>query len=180
MFQVRKARPEDAGAIANVHVKSWITTYSNLIDDEDLRQVISYEKRKAQWEAILKSSNISQFLYVAENDKQEVVGFINGGNERSKKFAYDGEIYAIYILKEYQGKGIGRQLLKTLTRAMKKEGYQSILVWVLTSNPSSKFYEYHGAKPVDEEEITIGTGTYQETAYGWEDIGILAEKLNER
>lgn len=178
MYRVREAKLEDAGAIASVHVKSWLTTYGNIIKHEDLKQVISYEWRKAQWEGILKSRTISRFIYVAETEDGEIVGFISGGKERSKKFPYDGEIYAIYILQEHQGKGLGGMLLNTFAITLKENGYQSVLVWVLTSNPSSKFYEYFGAQPVDADHITIGSGTYEETAYGWDHIDDLLNEFH--
>jgi L-amino acid N-acyltransferase YncA len=170
MTKIRKAMLEDAEQIAKVHVESWLSTYKNIVREEDLKQAVSFENRKVLWETILKTQKNKQILFVAENEKNEVVGFISGGKERSKKFDYDGEIYAIYILKDEQGKGIGAKLLNAFMSACKEIGYESVLVWVLTANPSSKFYEHFGAKPIDAEEITIGEGTYKETAYGWETI----------
>lgn len=111
-----------------------------------------------------------------END--EIKGFISGGKERTKRFGFDGEIYAIYLLEAYQRKGLGTMLLEAFAKEMKDAGYSSILVWVLTQNPSSKFYMDHGAKLVDKEETTIGKGTYQETAFGWKNIDLLLENFN--
>ncbi|SES97849.1 L-amino acid N-acyltransferase YncA [Salinibacillus kushneri] len=170
MFSVRKAVLSDASFIAKVHVDSWRSTYRNLVREEDLAQEASYEHRKVFWETILKKHFHNQILYVAENDDNQVVGFVSGGEERSKKFDYDGEIYAIYLLEEYQGLGIGKTLLNAFMEEAQRLGYQSILVWVLTLNPSSHFYQYLGAQPIEAEEITIGEGTYEETAYGWPNI----------
>ncbi|MRG86893.1 GNAT family N-acetyltransferase [Salinibacillus xinjiangensis] len=170
MFNVREATVKDAEEVAKVHVDSWRSTYKDLVKEEDLAQETSYENRKVFWETILKSQLTKQILYVAENREHQVVGFVSGGPERSKKFPYEGEIYAIYILEEYQGQGIGKKLLTSFMHKAMEMDYESILVWVLTANPSSQFYEYFGAKPIDAEEITIGEGTYEETAYGWDDV----------
>ncbi|SDJ89538.1 GNAT family N-acetyltransferase [Sediminibacillus albus] len=180
MFQIRKADLTDAEKIANVHVNSWKTTYSELINEKDMSN-ITYENRKALWETILKMPQTGQPALVVEKEADgEIIGFVSGGKERTKRFGYDGEIYAIYLLPSYQRQGIGSKMLAAFTEEMVREGYQSMLVWVLTRNPSSNFYAKHGARQIDKEETTIGEGTYQESAYGWKSIEELAEKLRHK
>ncbi|WP_163971361.1 GNAT family N-acetyltransferase [Oceanobacillus halotolerans] len=168
MFAIRKARYEDAEAIANIHVKTWKSTYTDLLEERDLSNM-TYENRKALWETILRIQREEQATYVIYNE-EKIVGFISGGPERTKRFAYDAEIYTIYLLDDYQRKGLGARLLKAFAQSMKERGHQSLLVWVLKQNPSSRFYERYQAKPVGQEDTTIGEGIYQETAYGWKDI----------
>ncbi|MDC3424681.1 GNAT family N-acetyltransferase [Aquibacillus sp. 3ASR75-11] len=171
MYQIRKADLKDAEAIAHVHVESWKSTYSELINEKDLTNT-TFENRKALWETILKMPKQGQVVMVVE-DENRVIGFVSGGKERTKRFGFDGEIYAIYLLDDYQRKKLGTKLLQAFVAELKTLGYRSILVWVLTQNPSSKFYERLGAEPIQKEQTTIGEGTYQETAYGWEDINEL-------
>ncbi|WP_173917042.1 GNAT family N-acetyltransferase [Halobacillus sp. Marseille-Q1614] len=175
MVQVREARFEDAEQIANIHIESWKSTYKDLIDEQDMSN-ITLENRIALWETILKSPVNGQIALVIENDEGELVGFISGGKERTKNYNYDGEIYAVYLLDSYQRKGYGSKLLQRFGEEMKNSGYESLLVWILTRNPSTDFYRKFGAAPVEAEEVTIGQGTYEETAYGWED---LSELLNQ-
>ncbi|UOQ43541.1 GNAT family N-acetyltransferase [Halobacillus salinarum] len=169
MAFIREARFEDAETIANIHVASWKSTYKDLIDERDLSN-ITVENRIALWETVLRTPVNGQIAYVIENDNGEVVGFVSGGRERTKNYGYDGEIYSIYLLDQYQRKGYGSKLLQAVAASMAKEGYQSLLVWVLTHNPSSAFYTNLGAHPVEAERVTIGQGTYEETAFGWKDI----------
>ncbi|MRH44099.1 GNAT family N-acetyltransferase [Aquibacillus halophilus] len=177
MYHIRKAALEDAEKIAEVHVQSWKSTYSELINEQDLSN-ITFENRKILWETILQLPMKGQVALVLHDDDNNIVGFISGGKERTKRFSYDGEIYAIYLLEGYQRKGLGSILLDAFAKEMKNEGYDSILIWVLTQNPSSQFYTNYGAEQVDEEETTIGKGTYQETAYGWQLIDELIAKFN--
>ena len=51
----------------------------------------------------------SGWVYVAENDAGEIVGFACGGPERSGDPVYTGELYGIYVLPEYHRRGIGRR-----------------------------------------------------------------------
>ncbi|MCA0983919.1 GNAT family N-acetyltransferase [Halobacillus yeomjeoni] len=172
MPKVRSAKFEDAETIANIHLSSWKSTYKDLIDEKDLSN-ITLENRIALWETVLKKPVNGQIAYVIENDEEEVVGFVSGGKERTKNYSYDGEIYAIYLLDDYQGRGYGAKMIQTFAQGMKEAGYESLLVWVLTQNPSNTFYTKLGAVPVEAEKVTIGQGTYEETAYGWKDIDTL-------
>ncbi|ENH95709.1 GNAT family acetyltransferase [Gracilibacillus halophilus YIM-C55.5] len=138
MYQIRKARLEDVEAIAEVHVNSWKATYKDLINEQDMSN-ITIEHRIVLWETILKLPNHKQPVIVVEEDN-EIVGFASGGKERTERFGFDGEIFAIYLLPTHQGKGLGKLLLKAFAEEMKQLDYQSLLVWVLTNNPTNQFY----------------------------------------
>lgn len=176
MYSIRRATFEDAEAIAAIHVKSWKSTYNDLLDEEDLSN-ITYENRRALWETVLKMEKSGTCTFVICDEKQ-MVGFISGGPERTKRFDYDSEIYNIYLLDSFQKKGLGARLLNAFSEEMLAIGYKTILVWVIKQNPSSRFYERYKAEPVGEEMITIGDGRYQETAYGWKNINALLELLD--
>ncbi|WP_407272845.1 GNAT family N-acetyltransferase [Radiobacillus sp. PE A8.2] len=176
MFHIRKAKLDDAESIAEVHVESWKSTYSEFINERDLSN-ITFEHRRTLWETILKMPNIGQIALVVEQEDGKIVGFISGGQERTKRFGFDGEIYAVYLYKQYQRMGLGTMMLEAFAKEMKNLGHSSILVWVLTQNPSNRFYIDFGAEKIDQEQTTIGKGTYQETAYGWKEIDNLLERF---
>lgn len=175
MSLIRKATYDDAEVIADIHLKTWKSTYTELIDEKDITNM-TYENRKVLWETVLKIPRKEQCILVIEVD-QIVVGFISGGPERTEKFDYDCSIYDIYILPDFQKQGLGAMLLKAFAIEMKEFGYHSILVWVLTQNPSSRFYEKYNAKPVGEVATTIGEGSYEETAYGLDNIDKLINSI---
>lgn len=179
MYHIRQGQLEDAEAIAHIHVESWKSTYKDLIDKQDI-DGISVENRITLWETVLKKAVNGQTVLVATDENDQVIGFISGGKERTKEYGYDGEIYAVYLLDEYHRQGVGTNLLSHFVQQMKQSGYESLLVWVLIQNENKKFYERYGASPVQAEEITIGKGTYKEVAYGWSDIHVLSEVLNNK
>lgn len=166
-INIRKAILTDAKGIAKVHVDSWRTTYLNIVPDEFLNS-LNYESFEQRWINNIPNGGV----YVAETESGEIVGFSSGGKERSGNYeGFDGEIYAIYILKEYQGQGIGRELVKPIAVEMKELGNNSMLVLVLKDNPSRHFYEALGARYIEEVEVEIGGRQLPELVLGWEDIG---------
>ena len=45
-----------------------------------------------------------------------------------------------------------------------------MLLWVLSSNPSSGFYEAQGGRYLKTKPFDIGGETLTEVAYGWDDL----------
>lgn len=165
-LNIRKAVLSDAKGIAKVHVDSWKTTYKNIVSGQYLNN-LTYESRDRLWENNIPNGGV----YVAENKEGEIVGFSSGGLERSGNYhGFEGELYAIYILKEYQGNGIGKALVKPIIEEITELGLNSMLVLVLKDNISRLFYESLGGKKIDSVEVEISEKKLTEIVYGWEDI----------
>ena len=92
--------------------------------------------------------------------------------KKSGKYpGYMADITTLYILEEYHGAGIGRQLLKHVFVKLKEKNMTSALVWVLEDNPSRHFYEAMGAKVmVYKKDITIGSKQLDLMGYGWDNL----------
>lgn len=167
MATVRIAKKEDAKGIAKVHVDTWRTTYGGLIPD-DFLDSLSYERSEERFGKYLSERDI----FVAE-EAGEVVGFAVGGPSREKVgeyTEYSAEIYAIYIMKEYHGNGIGRMLVERLFELFAEKGLFSVLVWVLEGNRAAGFYESMGGVRLGAEEEEIGGKAVNLIGYGWGDI----------
>lgn len=165
--KIRPALVEDARAIAVVHVASWRTTYRDILDEATL-SALSVERRANGWRSSLSEFADQNIVYVAEDEAGEIVGFASGGDERDDDPDFTGELYAIYLLEEVKGLGIGRKLATTLLNHLYTLGHSSILVWVLEKNPAKFFYAAMGAVPVRERTVAISDIDYQELGYGWE------------
>ncbi|MGF9979692.1 GNAT family N-acetyltransferase [Viridibacillus arvi] len=165
-IKIRKADLTDSKGIAKVHVDSWRTTYANIIPDEYLNN-LTYESWEQAWINTIPNGGV----YVAEDNDGEIVGFSSGGKERSGKYnGFDGELYAIYILKECQGQGIGKSLVKPIIDDIIGMGLSSMLVLVLKDNSSRQFYEALRGEKIDVVEVQIAGKKLFELVYGWEDI----------
>jgi GNAT superfamily N-acetyltransferase len=167
-LNIREASLKDAEGIARVHVDCWRTTYRNIIPEEFL-QNLTYENRMKMW--VQNISNETNYVFVAEHDGK-IIGFTDAGKEKSGKYpGYMADITTLYILEEYHGAGIGRQLLQQIFQKLKENNMTSALVWVLEDNPSRHFYEAMGAKViVYKKDITIGSKQLNLMGYGWNKI----------
>lgn len=89
-----------------------------------------------------------QFIYVAE-ENEKIVGFITG-EILSKKEWYTvqlGTINNLFVLKEYRGKGLGKQLMETMMEAFREKGINNFELYAFNNNTNTlKFYEKLGFK----------------------------------
>ena len=169
-IQIRQATPADASAIARVHVDSWRSSYADVVPQEILSG-LSYDERKGLWDSILNSARADRHCYVADAPTAGVVGFAHGGVVSKNSPAFDGEIYAIYLLEEFQRMGLGRRLFISVAERLLEDGMSSFLLWVFEENHSARrFYESLGGEVVRSQEINIGGVNLVEVAYGWSDI----------
>lgn len=173
---IREATQDDVPAIARVHVDTWRTTYQGIVPDHHLAN-LSYERRAKGWYQILNCAPAEgSFTYVAEAEQGELIGFANGGRERSGNSIYSGELNAIYILQTHQGQGVGRRLVQAVAERLYQANMTSMRVWVLVENPACRFYAALGGNPIAEKEIVIGGKPLTEVAYGWADTSTLRSR----
>lgn len=168
---LREATPADIPVIACIHVDTWRSTHQGIVPDAHLAK-LSYERRANSWEQIFEhSAQNGDFTDLAEAG--EVIGFANGGFERTHDPIYKGELKAIYILKRYQGQGVGRKLVQAVAKRLAETEVYSMRVWVLAENPACQFYAALGGQKISEQQIEIGGISLLEFAYGWTDTACL-------
>jgi GNAT superfamily N-acetyltransferase len=166
---MRMATPDDAEAIARIHVETWRTTYAGMLPD-DLLVAMSLDRQTNMWQRML---HAGETVMVVEDPRYGVIGFGSYGPSRSARSEFTGEVYTLYLLPDFQGLGLGQGLLRGLFGALAREGHKSALIWVLASNPARFFYEAMGGKPAAARDTKMGGKTVRELAYGWESIHAL-------
>ena len=174
-FLIRQATSDDAAAIARVQATSWRDTYRGIVPQEflDSIDVSEWTERRFRELARPRTGACSHVAEVGD----EVAGWAYSGPNRDQDSTYAGELYAIYLLPEYQRRGIGLALTVSAAKSLIDSGMMSMLLWVLAENwPARRFYEALGGGYVTEQQITIGSTTLPEVAYGWKDLGQLIAK----
>src|SRR5262249_43465824 len=159
------AQIADAEGIATVHVDAWRETYRGIVPDEVLNQ-LNYESRAQNWRRRIGACR--QCLFVAEIAGQ-IVGFVNAGPGREAPGGFDSEIYAIYLMRAYQGRGTGAALYRAAVQWLAEQGFQNMFLWVLADNPARSFYERMGGIEFGSKTTELGKPLL-EVSYGWHGI----------
>ena len=89
-------------------------------------------------------------------DGGRVVGFVGCG-DRGDEAPGVGEIFALYVLREYYGTGVGAQLLAAGLARL--QDYPEVCLWVLKENGRAiRFYKKFGFRPSGEELASSADG----------------------
>lgn len=136
---IRRARPADAAAIADVHVRTWQAAYEHVFGAERLATLDTVQ-REQRWRRALETGD--QAGFVAAQDGV-VVGWATVGPSHEE--ASSGELYGIYVAPEAWGAGAGPALLRAAVDELCAQGYVDAVLWVLADNPRARrFYEREG------------------------------------
>jgi ribosomal protein S18 acetylase RimI-like enzyme len=151
---VRRARLEDAKAIAAIHVHAWQVAYQGIVPSECLIS-LSVEQREAAWRQNIERQ-VSE-TWVAEEGAR-VLGWISAARSRdSDALSTTGEVWAIYVDPSHWRQGVGQRLWCEAEGRLSASGFSEITLWVLKENARAiAFYASNGfaVDPGSEKTIT--------------------------
>lgn len=146
--RVRPARPQDAPAIADVHVRSWRATYASTVSAAAL-DALDVDQRAALWTRRLTVPAPGQATLAAEVAGR-LVGFLLLGPtpDADHDPATTGHVLAVHVDPDVTGRGAGRALLRSALDALAGAGYRAATLWVVIDNQRARqFYELTGWTP---------------------------------
>ena len=159
--QVTEAGIDDFEKIQNVFYRTWLVTYPNKehgisVDDiEDrFKDRNAPERREKRRQDIL-TRNLNKRLLVAK-DGDTVVGVC-----RASKSESENRLNAIYVLPEYQGKGVGSRLWAEISSFFDQD--KEVVIDVVTYNQNAiDFYKKLGfmdtGKRFFDEQFRLKSG----------------------
>lgn len=138
-LNIRLADPSDIKSVREIAHITWNDTYKSLIPKEVQDKFLSIAYSD---EMLMR--RIKESLFSIAEIENKVVGFIN-----VKDKGTIAELSAIYVLPEFQGKGIGTRLLNNALQNL--DGVKEITVDVEKGNLAGEnFYKSKGFKVVRE------------------------------
>jgi ribosomal protein S18 acetylase RimI-like enzyme len=157
---VRDATPADAARIALIRTRTWQHAYAHAFPADALAS-IDPAAGVTWWAGVIGEPYPQMHTLVAEGGTVgEVVGFANLGAAREEDVARLGELYAIYVLPEASGRGVGQALMAETLARLRVEGFAEAILWVLEDNPRTRrFYEHSGwhADGAAKDDELLGT-----------------------
>ena len=127
----RMETDEEIRGKAYVHWRGWHDAYPGLVSDAYLEKLTleKCEQMAFQWR---------ENLLVAK-DGERVVGFAGYGEADPDT----GELFALYVLKEYWGTGVAQLLMQASLERL--AAYPKIALWMVKGNArAQRFYEKYG------------------------------------
>ena len=135
--------PEEIEGKSLVHWQTWREAYDNLLPAE-------YQETMTLDRCRFFSQKYPENTLIAMDGKK-VIGFISYGNFCDEAIQA-GEIIALYVLKDYYGKGVSKQLMHAAFAAL--DQFSEIYLWVLKDNKRAiAFYQKMGFTFDGQEKI---------------------------
>ena len=135
--------PEEIEGKSLVHWQTWREAYDDLLPPE-FQETMTLDRCRFFSQKYPENTLIAM-------DGKKVVGFISYGSFRDETIQA-GEIIALYVLKDYYGKGVSKQLMHAAFVAL--DQFSEIYLWVLKDNKRAiAFYQKMGFTFDGQEQI---------------------------
>lgn len=141
-MNLRPAVPEDAMAVARVHVRAWQVAYRGLMP-VDYLEGLRPEDRARRYDFASLDRAQPRTLVAVEADT--VLGFATISPARDEDVGGQGELCALYVEPDCWGRGIGGELAAAARSGLCRLGFTRAVLWVVAGNArAERFYRGDG------------------------------------
>lgn len=149
MVQFVKAKEQDCFNLARIKKMCWEQTYTNIYSDEDIKN-FDFDNHAYKFENQINSGDENLYI-IMYNGKQ--IGYLNFGKSRHtplEKYVDIPCVNSLYILKEFQHKGIGSKAIRFVMQQLKPQHKLMFLCCNAYNEKAKRFYSKMGGKITDE------------------------------
>ena len=152
-MHIRKALPDDANAIATIHVHAWQAAYRGIMPALFL-QSLSISRREDFWRQQLQRDEATMLL---AEEHGRVLGWAQVGPSRDADASpHTAELYAIHVAPENWRQGVGQHLWGEAIVHLRRAPISDTTLWVLRENVRAlAFYQANRFVPDVGVEQTI-------------------------
>ncbi|MEV4200859.1 GNAT family N-acetyltransferase [Micromonospora globbae] len=159
MVTIRREEPDDAEAVARVHVHGWQAGYAGIMPDEVLRRlnVAAWAQRRRDVGTADPEHPFTTLL--AESGDEGVVGFTSFGpyrvdQDRDTLDPAWGEVLALFVEPGHWGDGTATALLRAARAGLAGRGFTAFRAWVLEENHRARRFTVRAGLSPDGERST--------------------------
>ena len=137
LITIRKATPKDAYDWAVCSISCWQSAYRDIYPDAIMDNIpLEKEQRIEKYKKSLAAPGDIEYYSVLH--AEQMIGFLIIEPTHS-------EIYAIYLLEEFWGKGYGKEIMDFAVNKLSRTNPNEISLWVFEKNTRARrFYEKYG------------------------------------
>jgi len=166
---LREAGMPDLRALAELHVRTFNETHVGPFGSGP-----TYATREWQWREKLSEIDATHFVLVLETPAKQLVGFIWCHPTKDNP-QWAARLNKIYLLREYQRRGLGTLLVAAAVDRLLTHGLTSMALFTEADNePACNFYERLGGERQLDERGEFGG------MYGWTDRRQLQAAISAR
>lgn len=157
-MMIRPALLDDTDTLVRLHAQAWRETYPGLLPEDEIARMTAPDRLATRWQANLARGDL-RIAYAPD------LGFAVMGPQReaAHKTDYPEELWAIYLIRAGQHRGLGQALL---TRVAAKEAFTARVVE--GNDPACRFYAARGGQVIDRQPEQIGISDIIELTFGWQ------------
>lgn len=157
MYPINKVSPDEIDILQKLSKQTFFESFSWGNSEENMARYLEEGFSLDKLSRELKYENTAFYFVKSAN---EVIGYmkLNAGRAQTELQKEDSfELERIYVLKDYQGKGIGRQLLDKAIQIAREKKASYIWLGVWEENKSAiQFYKKNGFIAFDEHYFMVG------------------------
>ena len=164
---IRPAEAGDEAGIAFVQITAWAESYRDILPAE-LHEPWKLDELTRVWRRRIDGAKTSSATFVATTGSGVISGFGTCGATRHVSLPASAEVALLYVLRNAQRRGMGRQLMRKMAGHASETGRRSIGLWVLAQNTRAiAFYDALGGICVGESAGRFGGVATRELGYVW-------------
>lgn len=132
------AQPDDAAALAALHVATWRKAYAQMAPAKAL-QLLDETRRLPYWQQALTDQNATNGTLVARSARQ-IDGLVRFAPATNPALGAAIEVKHLYVRDSAQGQGLGKRLLMAAFDQLREAGQQDIALAVVRENQAARAF----------------------------------------
>lgn len=153
-MEIRQLKMHELEIIKSLAYRIWPKTYGHIISQEQMTYMLEWMYSIETLESNLNNNHAYFCLSSGNGD----VGFLDVEINHPEK--ENMKIHKIYVLSEFQGKGMGYALMQQAQEFAKQNQMKSMSLQVNRNNNAVYFYKRFGFEIIDEQDFDIGNGYF--------------------
>lgn len=139
---VEKAKIGDEEILAQIHVKSWKSSFKDILSEQILKKYTDFNKTVELYRHLIENGIGHGYLLTA-NGIPHCLAWWN--DTRDKDMPDYAEIISLQSVPENRRNGLGGNIMNAVLDDILSAGYSKVMLWVFEENiPARCFYEKHG------------------------------------